>query len=197
MKVPSDRIRKIRRHLDLTGSEVAEKLGISTQYYYNIERGRRNLSAELAIQLADIFNVTLDYLLGKSISAVIENRLGELNLSMKDLEMATGLPQSVIESLDTLPPAPWDYEPGEIIDRIAKALNMDFKTLASAYSRQEPPVYDGPTTSPEECFGNNIDDSSETIAAHHDGEDWTKEELEEIEQFKEFVRMRRKQRNKG
>lgn len=33
-----------------------------------------------------------------------------------------------------------------------------------------------------------------TIAAHHDGEDWTEEELDEIEQFKEFVRMRRKQR---
>ncbi|MDA1478118.1 helix-turn-helix transcriptional regulator [Bacillus sp. CLL-3-40] len=33
----------------------------------------------------------------------------------------------------------------------------------------------------------------DTIAAHHDGEDWTKEELEEIERFKEFVRLKRKQ----
>lgn len=31
-----------------------------------------------------------------------------------------------------------------------------------------------------------------TIAAHHHGEDWTAEELEEIETFKEFVRMKRK-----
>ena len=30
----------------------------------------------------------------------------------------------------------------------------------------------------------------ETIAAHHDGEDWTEEELEEIERFKEFVRLK-------
>lgn len=30
-----------------------------------------------------------------------------------------------------------------------------------------------------------------TIAAHHDGEDWTEEELEEIERFKEFVRSKR------
>jgi len=36
-------------------------------------------------------------------------------------------------------------------------------------------------------------DEIQTIAAHHDGEDWTEEELEEIEQFKEFVRMKRKQ----
>lgn len=37
----------------------------------------------------------------------------------------------------------------------------------------------------------------ETIAAHHDGDDWTEEELEDIEQFKEFIRMRREKRNKG
>ena len=30
----------------------------------------------------------------------------------------------------------------------------------------------------------------QTIAAHHDGEDWTEEELREIEQFKAFVRMK-------
>lgn len=35
-------------------------------------------------------------------------------------------------------------------------------------------------------------DSIQTLAAHHDGEDWTEEELEEIERFKEFVRMKRK-----
>ncbi|GKU75663.1 helix-turn-helix transcriptional regulator [Paenibacillus sp. L3-i20] len=31
-----------------------------------------------------------------------------------------------------------------------------------------------------------------TIAAHHDGEDWTDEEREEIESFKQFVRSRKK-----
>lgn len=31
----------------------------------------------------------------------------------------------------------------------------------------------------------------ETIAAHHDGNDYTDEELEEIERFKEFVKMKR------
>jgi len=31
-----------------------------------------------------------------------------------------------------------------------------------------------------------------TVAAHHDGEDWTEEELQEIERFKEFIRSKRK-----
>lgn len=37
----------------------------------------------------------------------------------------------------------------------------------------------------------------QTIAAHHDGEDWSAEELEEIERFKEFVRSKRQQDRKG
>lgn len=48
----------------------------------------------------------------------------------------------------------------------------------------------------------NIDELSEylgidtiepqTIAAHHDSEEWTQEELDEIEQFKAYVRSKRK-----
>lgn len=30
-----------------------------------------------------------------------------------------------------------------------------------------------------------------TLAAHHEGEEWTEEELEEIERFKEFIRSKR------
>ncbi|MFB6364513.1 helix-turn-helix domain-containing protein [Paenibacillus elgii] len=33
----------------------------------------------------------------------------------------------------------------------------------------------------------------QTIAAHHDGEEWTEEELEELERFKAFVRSKRRQ----
>jgi len=34
-------------------------------------------------------------------------------------------------------------------------------------------------------------DSGITIAAHHDGDDWTKEELEEIKKFMEFIKSKR------
>ena len=40
----------------------------------------------------------------------------------------------------------------------------------------------------------NIRTPIETIAAHHEGEDWTEEELEEIERIKEVVRMKRQQK---
>ncbi len=35
-------------------------------------------------------------------------------------------------------------------------------------------------------------DEIQTIAAHHDEEEWTEEELEEIEAFKKFVKSKRK-----
>ena len=37
----------------------------------------------------------------------------------------------------------------------------------------------------------NIRTPIETIAAHHEGDEWTEEELEDIENFKDFVRMKR------
>jgi transcriptional regulator with XRE-family HTH domain len=59
------RIRSIRRQRNISGTKVAEMLGISAQYYYEIERGKKNLSAEMAARLAEIFEVTTDYLLGR------------------------------------------------------------------------------------------------------------------------------------
>lgn len=39
----------------------------------------------------------------------------------------------------------------------------------------------------------DLDDyEPETIAAHHDGEDWTEDELNEIEEFKKYVKSKRK-----
>jgi transcriptional regulator with XRE-family HTH domain len=64
--VEKSRIRTIRRQKDLSGTKVAEMLGISAQYYYDIEKGKRNLSAEMATRLAEIFGVTTDYLLGRT-----------------------------------------------------------------------------------------------------------------------------------
>jgi len=58
------RIREIRREKDMTGVIVAELLHITPQYFYEIERGKKRLSAEMASNLAEIFGVSIDYLLG-------------------------------------------------------------------------------------------------------------------------------------
>ncbi|MBH0328243.1 repressor [Brevibacillus brevis] len=69
-----NRIREIRKSLKLSGPEVAAKLGISTQYLYDIERNKRGLNAEIAGKLSDIFKVTTDYLLCKTDENLYEHK---------------------------------------------------------------------------------------------------------------------------
>lgn len=57
-------IKEIRKERKMSGTEVADILGISAQYYYDIEKGAKRLSAENAAKLAEIFEVSVDYLLG-------------------------------------------------------------------------------------------------------------------------------------
>jgi len=61
-----NRIRELRNKKGMSGAELALKLNISVQYLYDMERGKRTLSAENASKLSDIFQVTTDYLLGKT-----------------------------------------------------------------------------------------------------------------------------------
>lgn len=55
--------------------------------------------------------------------------------------------------------------------------------------------------SPEEladpvAWASKHNENIQTIAAHHDGEDWTDEELEDIKEFKEILRLKRQLKNK-
>jgi transcriptional regulator with XRE-family HTH domain len=174
------RIKGLRSKAKLTQKDIADKLNMGSSNFGHIENDRVTPTSIDLEKIADIFNTTTDYLLGRSVVAVIEDRLSELNMTKKDLEKATQLPAGFIESLDTFPPTPWDYEPGELIDQISKILEMDFKTLASAYSRQEPPTYDGPRSTAEEDFANEeFDDvlvvkENSTIGAAEDGVDYKK-----------------------
>ncbi|WZX99242.1 helix-turn-helix transcriptional regulator [Bacillus sp. FSL W7-1360] len=50
----------------LSGLAVAEKIGTSVPHYYKIENGDRPIPDYLAKKLAHLFNVSIDYLLGKT-----------------------------------------------------------------------------------------------------------------------------------
>jgi transcriptional regulator with XRE-family HTH domain len=60
------RLAGLRAENGLRQSDVAEKIGISTTAYRNIETGPSAPSLENLIKLADLFNVSLDYLTGRS-----------------------------------------------------------------------------------------------------------------------------------
>lgn len=62
-----NRIRGTRKMRKMSGTEVAAKLDISPQYYYDIERGKRGLSAEIALKLSKIFKVPMEFLMGQDL----------------------------------------------------------------------------------------------------------------------------------
>ena len=58
-------IKDIRLRKGLTQSEVATALGVSSVVYSRYENGKRQPSIDTLVQMADIFGVTVDYLLGR------------------------------------------------------------------------------------------------------------------------------------
>lgn len=60
------RIRDLREDADLTQNQVAAFLLCDQSLYSKYERGERPLPLDLAARLADLYGVTLDYLIGRS-----------------------------------------------------------------------------------------------------------------------------------
>ena len=58
-----DRIKDIRKALDMTQTEFAQRIGIKQNSLANIEIGRRNASNQVVTSICREFGVNLDYLL--------------------------------------------------------------------------------------------------------------------------------------
>lgn len=61
------RLKDLREDADKTQSEIAAYLGTTAQYYGKYEKGERELPFARAILLAEYYNVSLDYLAGKTL----------------------------------------------------------------------------------------------------------------------------------
>ena len=60
------RIRDLREDNDLTQKQIAEYLMCDQSLYSKYERGEREIPLNLIIKLADYYNVSLDYIVGRS-----------------------------------------------------------------------------------------------------------------------------------
>ncbi|RQD74123.1 MAG: helix-turn-helix domain-containing protein [Candidatus Syntrophonatronum acetioxidans] len=61
-----NRIRELRKQKRIPAKKLAEKLHISTKHFYDLEKGHRRLHEDIITRLADIFDVPVDYLLGRT-----------------------------------------------------------------------------------------------------------------------------------
>ena len=62
----SDRLIYLQREKNVLKKDIANAAGVSIMGYYRYERGNRQPTADKLIKLADFFNVSTDYLLGRS-----------------------------------------------------------------------------------------------------------------------------------
>ncbi len=60
------RIRDLREDADLTQTEISKKLNISQCAYSHYEKGSRDIPTNILIASADLHNVSVDYLLGRT-----------------------------------------------------------------------------------------------------------------------------------
>ena len=62
----SERLKDLRKQAGLTQVDVAEKLGISQPAYASWERGVKKPTQENLVKIAQVLNVSVDYLVGNS-----------------------------------------------------------------------------------------------------------------------------------
>ena len=60
------RVRDLREDNDKTQKDIANLLNMQLTVYQRYERGERELPLWAAIKLSDYYNVTLDYLVGRT-----------------------------------------------------------------------------------------------------------------------------------
>lgn len=60
------RIKDLREDRDLTQKQIAEYLLCDQSLYSKYERGEREIPLNIIIKLADFYDVSIDYLVGRS-----------------------------------------------------------------------------------------------------------------------------------
>jgi len=62
----SERLVQLKKERGLLQKDIAKAVGLSVMGYQRYENGKRQPAADTLIKLADYFNVSLDYLTGRT-----------------------------------------------------------------------------------------------------------------------------------
>lgn len=62
----SERLVELQESKHILKKDIANAIGVSIMGYYRYEKGDRQPTADILIALADYFDVSLDYLVGRS-----------------------------------------------------------------------------------------------------------------------------------
>jgi transcriptional regulator with XRE-family HTH domain len=188
-----DNIRELCKEFNTSIPKLEKELGFGNGAIYNWNKN--SPSIDKLQKVADQFNVSVERVLyGFELSRFEEilriivgqrtiNEVAELSgvnvETLDDYLIGICTVKPDLEFVERLAA----YNPYEILVRREDFLAAaGYRDLAQKLSNDKTPV-------PSEI---------QTIAAHHDGEDWTEEELADIEEFKELLKLKRQLRkNKG
>lgn len=98
------KIRECRKACGLDQSELANKVGISTRYLGDIERGAKIPKLATFIELLNAMNASADYVLIDELNSAYKLQASDLEKSLEDLEisdriLAMNLLKTIIENL--------------------------------------------------------------------------------------------------
>lgn len=60
------RLRDLREDKDLTQKQIADMLGMSQTGYSKYETGENDIPTQILIKLAEFYNTSVDYILGRT-----------------------------------------------------------------------------------------------------------------------------------
>ncbi len=132
-----DQIEALMKKNKITRLKLSKDTDIPYTTLTQIINGRtKNPQVNALKIIADYFNVSLDYILGKSPKAIVEQRMAELNMTIDELSEKTGLPKNTLENLDTYIHRDEDFKEGGLIVQLVEALSIDPNILVMAFMRQ-------------------------------------------------------------
>lgn len=76
----AERLKELRKQAHLTQVELAKRLGIGQSSYADWERGKKKPTQENLVKIAQILNVSIDYLVGNSDEHLKEDELDNVEL---------------------------------------------------------------------------------------------------------------------
>lgn len=144
-----DRLKKLRTERGLLQSDVAEFLNIKTNSYSQWETGKREPDYSSLLKLADYFQVSVDYLLGRSDDPEPEQKqkgplLPTVAMNLRYYRLASHLSTSQAAKLADVPAGTWlSWEQGkalpsdEELARAAEVIGVSVSDLGRDAERAE------------------------------------------------------------
>lgn len=100
-----DRIRELRQMHNLSQTQLADQLGVTSAYMSRVEHGISRLTLEKVVQLSQILSISVDQLLFDEETAALKDIYLSINrclssVKYRELKMLNGLIQSFYKSFN-------------------------------------------------------------------------------------------------